>query len=380
MPTPLEDHGGIDPGPDFPKTFADTFNQVILVIHPQPAEFDLVKCFNSLLLSHVQAILVSIPSSVNDNNITVPRFHPLIEYLPREIFPLDVCMDILQQTKQSSVFIYEVLPGGTVPGELWCALRCTPQGCSTKFLVGSTYHQLLCLTPSGFAPADGEQCIFPMPLNSILSELVIDTNMCFTELCHLATNYATDKSPYNILSHRHPYTPVYDMFLAPYKYKNGGAIKLGEVGILNGSSLRMWRDYFPSAELVGFDIQPSALRHTEIIPNTKGILVDAGSADGLQIALDMSCSDEKKFDILLEDASHCLKHQLLFLKTALEYVNSGGVLIIEDIFRAIPAGRFEEILREQSHKIAKAILVRPEHRFRYSVGWENDRILFVWVR
>jgi hypothetical protein len=378
MPTPLEDHGGIDPGSDFPKTFADTFNQVILIVHPQPTGFNIHQFFTSLLLSHVQKILMCIPYP-SDANINVPYLHPLFEFVPSDVQPLSVCMNILESSKQESVFLYEVLPGNSVPDELWCALRCTPQGLSTKFLVNNVYHQLFSLKHSGILPADDEQTPFPMPRSSILSEISIETSQCFTDLCQLATKYGTDKSPYNIQTHRHPYTPIYDMFLAPYKYLPQ-TLKLGEVGVLNGASIRMWRDYFPTASLFGFDISPNTLKHIEAIPNTSGILVDAGNVNGLKTSLTSACSDEKKFDILIEDASHCLKHQLLFLKTALEYIRPGGLLIIEDIFRAIPATRFEEILREQAEKIAKAVLVRPEHAFRFSPGWENDRILFVWVR
>ena len=54
-------------------------------------------------------------------------------------------------------------------------------------------------------------------------------------------------------------------------------------------------------------------------------------------------------------------------------------MIIEDIFRAIPAERFEEALDLVSDKVSKALLVQPEHKFRFSPGWENDRILFIWV-
>jgi predicted O-methyltransferase YrrM len=39
-----------------------------------------------------------------------------------------------------------------------------------------------------------------------------------------------------------------------------------------------------------------------------------------------------------------LNHQLHFLKDAIQYVRPGGLLIIEDIFRAIPAARFQEAL------------------------------------
>ena len=56
------------------------------------------------------------------------------------------------------------------------------------------------------------------------------------------------------------------------------------------------------------------------------------------------------------------------------------MLIIEDIFRDISKARFQEALATIQDKVANAILIRPEHSFRNSPGWENDRILIVWKR
>jgi predicted O-methyltransferase YrrM len=198
----------------------------------------------------------------------------------------------------------------------------------------------------------------------------------FTPLCHLATKYMTDKSPYNLMTHRHPYTAVYDTFLRPFQRTQN--LKLGEIGILNGSSTKMWREYFPVAKLCCFDIEMNYLKNVEGMTGVETYLVDAGQSSGLRNSLLEATHDGKKFDILLEDASHRLEHQLLFLRDALEYVAPGGLLIIEDIFRAIPAARFQEAIDSVSHMVQNVVLVRTEHVYRYSPDWENDRILFVW--
>ena len=83
---------------------------------------------------------------------------------------------------------------------------------------------------------------------------------------------------------------------------------------------------------------------------------------------------------MLEDASHRLEHQLIFLRDAIDFVKPGGLLIIEDIFREISKERFQEALDTLRDKVANAILIRPEHKLRQSYGWENDRILVVWKR
>ena len=377
MTTPLEDHGGINPGDAFPKTLADTNNKVILVVHPKEGTFSISEFYNSLLLSHIEHILVCIPQS-KDDNLQLPYLHPLFTFLPREITPLKACMDILKQTEKSSVFIYELLPGMQIPQQLWSVLRSTKQGSSVRFLVEDVYHQLLSMSTSGIATAEEEIQPFPMPIQSILQEMIIDTSSCFTDLCHLATKFGTDKSPYNLTTHRHPYTAVYDLFLHGFRSRQE-EVKLGEIGVLNGASTKMWESYFSNVSLYGFDINETCLANMKSITNAKGILVDAGNPEGLKHALGEACADGKKFDILLEDASHRLDHQLIFLRDAIDFVAPGGVLIIEDIFRAIPAARFEEVLRSKQDKISKAILVRPEHIYRHSPGWENDRLLFVWV-
>jgi len=377
MPIPLEDHGGVDPGKDFPKLLADTMNKVILIVHTPPPNWNIIPFFASLLLSHIEAILVCIPHK-HDEKVQLPRYHPLFEYVPSDVSPIYACLDILRAKQESSVFLYEVFPGQEVPTELWAILRTTPKGESVSFQAQGRFHQLVSLTPNGAVQPEGEIVPLSMPIRTILSEITMDVSQCFTELCSFATLHGTDKTPYQLQFHRHPYTPIYDMFMSTYKYRP--SLKVGEIGVLNGSSMRMWQDYFPTGEFVGFDINPTCLAHIESLPKTKAVLVDAGSTDGLQTALQEACSDGKKFDILLEDASHCLTHQLLFLRHAIDFVAPGGLLVIEDIFREIPAARFEEVLREHQDKIAKAILVRPEHTFRFSPGWENDRLLFVWIR
>lgn len=376
MPTALEDHGGIEPGSEFPKRLQDTHNKVMLITQ-QPPDATFPAFFQSLLLTHVEAVLVCVPYTMSQQ-VSLPPFHPLVVYIPMDIHPLEVCSILAKQRNLDSTFVFIVPSSHKVPEELWSVLRRTPQGTTTEFTSGSEIHTLLSLTEHGLQPISLTQESFPIPRTSILSEITMDVSSCYTEMCATATQLQTDKSPYNVLCHRHPYTPIYDIFFTPYKFRK--SLKLGEIGVLNGSSMKLWSRIFPQANLHGFDINEAYLNNIASIPNTTGTLVDAGNSSGLSTALTTACADGTLFDILLEDASHRLDHQLLFLRDALKFVAPGGLLVIEDIFRAIPATRFEEVLYAHQDRIAKAILVRPEHTFRHSPGWENDRLLFVWVK
>ena len=71
----------------------------------------------------------------------------------------------------------------------------------------------------------------------------------FEELCMIGKKFQTDKSPFNETMHRHPYTLFHFYFSIFLRFKR---INLAEIGILNNSSIKMWREYFP-AKIFGFE-------------------------------------------------------------------------------------------------------------------------------
>ena len=65
------------------------------------------------------------------------------------------------------------------------------------------------------------------------------------------------QSPYLSIKHS-TYFPVYDRLFGPYV---GKEIVFAEVGVLNGGSLFMWREFFgPKARIIGLDFNPLAER------------------------------------------------------------------------------------------------------------------------
>jgi hypothetical protein len=73
-------------------------------------------------------------------------------------------------------------------------------------------------------------------------------------LSQLADLYRTDKSA----KHGHSYVGLYGMLLDPIRKD---VRNVTEIGILAGSSLLMWADYFDRAQIWGMDISSSQLRH-----------------------------------------------------------------------------------------------------------------------
>ncbi len=215
-------------------------------------------------------------------------------------------------------------------------------------------------------------------LNQTIQEMSINTTGTFTDLCHLAAIYGTDKSTYNLFTHRHPYTAVYSIFFNSFK-SAAKPLRIAEIGVLNGSSIRMWKDYFGSDTIIhAFDISQSALETVKGIEGVKTHLLDSGNPDALNRIFNQICEEEGTFDIIIEDASHRLEHQVVCLRECTKFLKPGGILVIEDIFRAIPTSIFQESINVLSKTIAvEAYMITPEDVLRASPGWENDRLLIV---
>ena len=90
-----------------------------------------------------------------------------------------------------------------------------------------------------------------------IGKFFIDTTLVKTNLCNLGKKFQTDKSPYNSVLHRHPYTGIYDLLFSSLKDKK---INIAEIGILNNASIQMWRDYFTNAQIFGFEFDDDLIK------------------------------------------------------------------------------------------------------------------------
>lgn len=137
-------------------------------------------------------------------------------------------------------------------------------------------------------------------------------------LCKLGNLHETDKTSY------HNYTLYYDNYFRDIK----DTIKsVCEIGIYNGGSLKMWRDYFINATIYGLDINPSPFnKKEERIVTT---VVDQSDRIDLEVFTDMH--NLYDLDVIIDDGSHIMKDQQLSLGVLFRYLKSGGVYIIEDL-------------------------------------------------
>ena len=156
-------------------------------------------------------------------------------------------------------------------------------------------------------------------------ERAIDWAFPPDELTRLANRYGSDKG--NRVFARHYYSRIYHRLFADLRHR---PITLLEIGLrcpehhtYDAPSLHMWRDYFPNARLVGFDIFDFG---NVSLSNCRILQGDMSSREDLSHLLALG-----PFDIVIDDRSHASAHQQIALACLFPYVVPGGFYFIEDL-------------------------------------------------
>jgi len=150
-----------------------------------------------------------------------------------------------------------------------------------------------------------------------------------TELCRLGEKWGTDKAP----SVGHGYTPFYHSLLAGKKVKRvleigigGGAVSMAHIpNYTLGASLFMWEEFFPTAEIYAFDINPEVLINKGRI---KSYLCDQSNPWEIKA---LATEIGGAFDLIVDDGSHDPEHQILTANILVPMLNTDGVYIVEDV-------------------------------------------------
>ena len=203
-----------------------------------------------------------------------------------------------------------------------------------------------------------------------------------SELCEIGRKYDTDKSSQrnNVtdIRHCHPYTLFYEGL---FRNKKNAKLKIAELGVLHGSSLRMWQEYFSNSEIYGFDYHDDILeRFRQSYDNSRIKLanMDVRYADKIKKAY---AGFHVCYDIIVEDTTHQFEDQLRVIENSYEYLKPGGILILENIFKSYHENYYiNRLNKNQTLKhFQEYYFVELDHCRRNSTGWNNDK-LFVLVK
>lgn len=134
---------------------------------------------------------------------------------------------------------------------------------------------------------------------------------------------ATDKGPGG-----HNYTELYERLFFPWKDE---PIKIFEIGIAGGGSLKMWQTYFPKARIFAVDILPKTEFDNDRV---KTLIADQASRDQLRAAIEAAGGD---IHVLIDDGGHTMEQQQVSLGFLFKHVRPGGYYVIEDVHTSLPA-------------------------------------------
>ena len=137
-------------------------------------------------------------------------------------------------------------------------------------------------------------------------------------LDELGTECGTDKRSNGC----HNYLKYYEQFLAPLRDEK---IKLLELGVYAGASLRMWSEYFQNASIIGLDYDDTKAQE-DLQKRIHIVQADQTDSDRLY-----NLFNGMELDVIVDDAGHQGHAQIISFTTLFPLMKSGGYYFIEDL-------------------------------------------------
>ncbi len=117
----------------------------------------------------------------------------------------------------------------------------------------------------------------------------------------------------------------FDIYERYFNKIRNDKLNILELGVRDGSSLRIWREYFDKANILGIDINPETLNQ-----NFAGCKVEIMSQDNKD-KLDEISNKVGGWDIIIDDASHLNELTKKSFSILWKHIKPKGYYIIEDL-------------------------------------------------
>lgn len=146
-------------------------------------------------------------------------------------------------------------------------------------------------------------------------------------LQEIGIKYNTDKAWSRINSknekvYGHNYLKYYELFLQTIREHK---FTLVELGCYTGASLKMWKEYFPHANIIGVDLNKDLKKLEE--ERISFICSDATASDLPQ----KITKNDKNIECIIDDCSHAWGDQRRTFEMLFPILADGGYYIIEDL-------------------------------------------------
>lgn len=173
---------------------------------------------------------------------------------------------------------------------------------------------------------------FVVPANANLGSICLD---CDYNACYDVDDLMPDriipgnemeefyfKNRHKVISKWWHYFEVYETYFHKYIESD---VRILEIGVYKGGSLQMWKNYFGAkATIVGIDINKNCKAYEE-----DRIHICIGSQADKDFLVSVS-EQWGPFDIVLDDGSHEMEHQIITFETLFPLLKEGGVYLCED--------------------------------------------------
>lgn len=132
-----------------------------------------------------------------------------------------------------------------------------------------------------------------------------------------------EKNEQRLINKFDHYFDVYDRYFHTFKNKK---ITIVEIGVYQGGSLQMWRNYFGKEAIIwGIDIDP---RCKQLEEENTHILI--GSQEDRNF-LKSIINKIGPIDILIDDGGHTQAQQIVSFEELYKYIKLGGIYLCEDV-------------------------------------------------
>jgi hypothetical protein len=135
-------------------------------------------------------------------------------------------------------------------------------------------------------------------------------------LLEIAGKYPTDKGPTG-----HNYIEKYEMF---FEASRNQKLKILEIGVDKGYSVKMWKEYFPQGEIYAIDIVDKKEYEED------RITIGVGSQNDPEF-LNSFNATYGPFDIIIDDGSHINSDMTFSFNHLFPLLKAGGLYVVEDI-------------------------------------------------
>ena len=166
----------------------------------------------------------------------------------------------------------------------------------------------------------------------------------------------------------HGYAKIYEKYL---KDNKDGISNIIELGSFYGNASAAFFFYFKNAQIYSADINPDMYLYSS--KRLENFFTDTSSRSSIEKNI---LNKNIKFDLIIEDASHMLKDQIISLFILFKTLKSGGLFIVEEI--DFPEKR-EDMRIDQDFPDLKTILKKIMNKENFNSKYinENEKFFFL---